>query len=149
MSYPIRSMSLDDYERVYHLWSTSEGMSLDEDDSRDGIASYLRRNPGLCFVALDGKEIVGAVLCGHEGRRGILRHLAVSPDYRKKGIATSLIRACFGALSADGIKKCNIFVMDDNGAGLKFWEYIGFYRLDDNYRTLQHLTQTQLRSSRP
>ena len=117
-------------------------MSLDEDDSRDGIALYLRRNPGSCFVALDGTAIVGAVLCGHEGRRGILRHLAVKPEYRKKGIATSLIRACLEALSAEGIKKCNIFVMDDNGAGLQFWEHIGFYRLDDNYRTLQHGTQT-------
>ena len=148
-NYPIRSMSLNDYESVYRLWSTSEGMSLDEDDSRDGIELYLRRNPKSCFVALDGKEIIGVVLCGHEGRRGILRHLAVRPDYRKKGIATSLICACFEALSAEGIKKCNIFVMDDNGAGLLFWEHIGFYRLDDNYRTLQHRTQTQLRSVRP
>jgi ribosomal protein S18 acetylase RimI-like enzyme len=148
MSYPIRSMSLDDYESVYHLWSTSEGVSLDEDDSRDGIASYLRR-PRVMFRRAGWERNRWSCLVRHEGRRGILRHLAVSPDYRKKGIATSLIRACFGALSADGIKKCNIFVMDDNGAGLKFWEYIGFYRLDDNYRTLQHLTQTQLRSSRP
>ena len=142
-------MWLDDYESVYRLWSTSEGMSLDEDDNRDGIALYLRRNPKSCFVALDGKEIIGVVLCGHEGRRGILRHLAVRPDYRKKGIATSLIRACFEALSAEGIRKCNISVMDDNGAGLQFWEHIGFYRLDNNYRTLQHRTQTQLRSVRP
>ena len=144
MSYPIRSMSLDDYESVYRLWSTAEGMSLDEDDSRDRIALYLRRNPASCFVALDGTEIVGAVLCGHEGRRGILRHLAVRLEYRKKGIATSLIRACLEALSAEGIKKCNIFVMDDNGLGLQFWEHVGFYRLDDNFRTLQHGTQTPL-----
>src|SRR5690349_5000206 len=112
MSYSIRSMSLEDYDSVYRLWSTAEGMSLDEDDSRDGIALYLHRNPRSCFVALDGAAIIGAVLCGHEGRRGILRHLAVKPEYRKKGIATSLIKACFEALSAEGIKKCNIFVMD-------------------------------------
>jgi ribosomal protein S18 acetylase RimI-like enzyme len=141
MNYPIRIMSLDDYDRVYRLWSAADGMSLGEEDNREGIALYLRRNPKSCFVALDGTEIVGAVLSGHEGRRGILRHLVVSQEYRKKGIAVSLVRACFAALAADGIKKCNIFVMDDNGAGLKFWEHIGFYRLEDNYRTLQHRTQ--------
>lgn len=135
-------MLLDDYDSVYRLWSMAEGMSLGEEDSREGIALYLRRNPKSCFVALDGTEIIGAVLSGHEGRRGILRHLVVRPEYRKKGIAAALVRACFEALAADGIRKCNVFVMDDNGAGLKFWEHIGFYRLDDNYRTLQHGTQT-------
>ena len=119
-------------------------MCLGEDDSREGIALYLRRNPKSCFVALDGAEIIGVVLSGHEGRRGILRHLVVKREYRKKGIATSLVRACFEALAADGIKKCNIFVMDDNRAGLKFWEHIGFYQLEENYWTLQHGTQTPL-----
>ena len=145
MNYPIRIMSLDDYDSVYRLWLEAEGMSLGEDDNRDGLARYLRRNPRSCFVALDGAEIVGAVLSGHEGRRGILRHLVVRQEYRKRGIAASLVRACLDALSAEGIKKCNIFVMDDNGAGLKFWEHIGFYRLEDNYRTLQHLTEAPFR----
>ncbi len=137
-------MSLADYPGVYRLWQTAEGIVLGDDDSAEGIAFYLRRNPQSCFVALDGSEIVGAVLSGHEGRRGILRHLAVRPDYRKRGIATALVRACLEALLAEGIKKCNIFVMDDNVSGMKFWEHIGFYRLEDNYRTLQHLTHDSL-----
>jgi ribosomal protein S18 acetylase RimI-like enzyme len=145
MSYPIRIMELEDYDRVYRLWSMAEGMSPGDDDNREGIALYLRRNPQSCFVALDGTEIVGVILSGHEGRRGILRHLVVERAYRNKGIAASLVQACFDALLAEGIQKCNIFVMDDNRAGLKFWEHIGFYRLEDNYRTLQHRTQASLR----
>jgi putative acetyltransferase len=74
-----------------------------------------------------------------------LRHLAVRREYRRRGIAASLVQSCFEALAAEGIKKCNVFVMDDNGAGMEFWEHIGFYRLEDNYRTLQHGTQTPLR----
>jgi ribosomal protein S18 acetylase RimI-like enzyme len=144
MTYPIRLMSLHDYDSVHRLWETAEGIILGEDDSPEGIALYLLRNPKSCFVALDGPEIVGSVLSGHEGRRGILRHLAVRPEYRKRGIAMSLVRACLEALSAEGIKKCNIFVMDDNVAGMKFWEHIGFYRLEENYRTLQHMTQEPL-----
>jgi len=146
MNYPIRIMSLYDYDGVYRLWNTADGICLGEDDSRDGIALYLRRNPKSCFVALDGAEIVGVVLSGHEGRRGILRHLVVGREYRNRGIAASLVQACFDALLVEGIQKCNIFVMDDNAAGLKFWEHIGFYRLEDNYRTLQHWTQTPLRN---
>jgi ribosomal protein S18 acetylase RimI-like enzyme len=144
VSYSIRIMSLDDYDSVYRLWSTAEGMSLGEDDSRDRVGLYLRRNPKSCFVALDGAEIVGVVLCGHEGRRGILRHLVVRREYRKRGVAASLVRACLEALAAEGIQKCNVFVMDDNGAGMEFWEHVGFYRLEDNYRTLQHGTHTPL-----
>jgi N-acetylglutamate synthase len=142
MNYSIRIMSLNDYDSVYRLWGMAEGISLGEEDSRDGVALYLLRNPNSCFVALDGAEIVGVVLSGHEGRRGILRHLVVGRGYRKRGIATSLVRACLAALLAEGIQRCNIFVMDDNGAGLKFWEHIGFYRLEDNYRTLQSRTQS-------
>jgi ribosomal protein S18 acetylase RimI-like enzyme len=118
MSYPIRIMSQDDYDSAYRLWSTAKGMSLGEDDNRDGIALYLPRNPKSCFVALDATEIVGVVLSGHEGRRGMLRHVAVRREYRKRGIATSLVRACFQALSAEGIRKCNIFVLDDNARTL-------------------------------
>jgi len=145
MNHSIRIMSQDDYDSVYRLWETAEGMSLGEDDSRDGLALYLRRNPHSCFVALDGREVVGAVLSGHEGRRGILRHLVVKQEFRKRGIAVALVRACLEALLAEGIKKCNIFVMDDNEAGLKFWEHIGFYRLEENYRTLQHRTDAPFR----
>jgi ribosomal protein S18 acetylase RimI-like enzyme len=144
MSYSISIMSLSDYDHVYRLWHKAKGMSLGEEDNRDGIALYLRRNAKSCFVALDGSEMVGAVLSGHEGRRGILRHLIVKPEYRRKGIAVSLVQSCFQALAEEGIKKCNIFVQDDNGVGLEFWEHIGFYRLEDNYRTLQHGTQTPL-----
>jgi ribosomal protein S18 acetylase RimI-like enzyme len=76
-------------------------------------------------------------LCGHEGRRGILRHLAVRPDYRNRGVGRALVNACLAAMHAEGIAACNVFVMDDNPAGMRFWEHIGFYRLHDNYRTLQ------------
>lgn len=135
-------MSLDDYEHVHRLWSATEGMSLTNDDSRDGIALYLRTNPKSCFVAVNGAEIVGTVLCGHDGRRGILRHLAVRREYRNRGIARALVRAGLDALSAAGIRKCNIFIMDDNPAGLQFWQHLGFYPLEDNYRTLQLGTNT-------
>lgn len=133
-------MRMDDYDAVFHLWSSVDGLCLGEDDGRERIALYLSRNPGLCFVAVDEEEIVGAVLSGHDGRRGILRHLAVAENRRNGGIAKRLVQLCMEGLARQGIQKCNVHVMDLNGAGLKFWEYIGFSRIQDDYRTLQRPT---------
>jgi N-acetylglutamate synthase len=140
----IRTMVLDDYEEVARLWSATEGLSLSDDDSREGIAIYLKRNAGLCFVSVDSEKIVGTVLCGHDGRRGILRHLAVAREFRKNGLARLLIRASLDALAGEGIKKCNIFVMDFNVAGLRFWEHIGAGHLEYDWRTLQLPTDRSL-----
>ena len=137
MDCEIRQMTLGDYAEVHHLWTQTEGMSLVDDDNREGIALYLERNRGLCFIALVGGNLVGTVLCGHDGRRGILRHLAIKKEFRKQGIALLLVQKSLAALSRQGIKKCNIFVMDYNVAGMQFWEHIGFYHLADDYRTLQ------------
>jgi len=141
MEYSIRQMTIDDYEEVYSLWKRTEGLSLEESDTREGIALYLRRNPGLCFVATVSGEIVAAVLCGHEGRRGILRHLAVKPEFRRKGIARSLVRGCLAGLAKEGIKKCNAFVMDEDPEARRFWEHMGWSLLQDNYRTVQSPTK--------
>lgn len=147
MSVEIREMVLDDYENVYELWLATEGLSLNEDDRREGILLYLARNPGLCFVATLNGKIVGSILSGHDGRRGIVRHLAVAADHRGVGTGRRLVRAALDGLAAHRIKKCNTFVMDHNSSGMRFWEYIGFCRLEDNYRTLQFLTDSQFKTS--
>jgi ribosomal protein S18 acetylase RimI-like enzyme len=141
MEYSIRQMTIDDYEEVYCLWKQAEGLSLEESDTREGIALYLGRNPGLCFVATVSGEIVAAVLCGHEGRRGILRHLAVKREFRLKGIARSLVEECLVGLAKEGIKKCNTFVLDQDPEARRFWERMGWSLLEDNYRTLQSPTK--------
>ena len=140
MIYDIREMAIDDYEQVYRLWRQTEGLSLDESDSREGMSLYLRRNPAVCFVATVAGELVGTVLCGHEGRRGILLHLAVRKDFRGRLIARCLLNRCLSGLAKEGIKKCNTFVDDTNVEGLRFWEHMGWYKLEDNYRTMQSLT---------
>jgi ribosomal protein S18 acetylase RimI-like enzyme len=137
MNYRIRQMKIADYPKVYALWKRTEGLSLEASDSREAIGLYLRRNRGFCFVACNVDRIVGAVLCGHEGRRGILRHLAVAKAARGRGIARALIDRCMSALGRAGIRKCNTFVLDSNRSGRRFWEHMGWHVLDDNYRTLQ------------
>jgi ribosomal protein S18 acetylase RimI-like enzyme len=137
MNYQIREMTIAGYDEVHRLWSRTEGLCLGEDDNQDRFKLYLDRNQGLCFIAVSGTEIIGTVLCGHDGRRGILRHLAIKPEFRRRSIAKALIQKSLSALAEQGIKKCNIFVQDDNVAGLEFWKHVGWCRLEDNYYTLQ------------
>lgn len=81
----IRTMTIQDYEKVYDLWTHTAGMGLNlTDDSKEGIAKYLRRNPNTCFVAEYSTELVGAIMSGHDGRRGFIYHTAVNAEYRNK-----------------------------------------------------------------
>lgn len=121
-------MTIADYDAVLALWQGVDGVGLHlaEADSRDGIAAYLRRNPGMSLVVRDGARVVGAVLCGHDGRRGFLNHLAVRAEYRGRGIGRELVDRCFAALRAEGIVKCTIMVYADNADGQAFWERLGW-----------------------
>lgn len=122
----IRLMTLDDYDAVYALWLRCAGMGLnDVDDSREGIARYLRRNPDTCFVAEDG-GIIGVILAGHDGRRGYICHTAVDPARRGEGIGTSLVQSALDALRREGISKVALVVFSRNGGGNAFWEKMGF-----------------------
>ena len=127
MKYRIRKMTARDYDNVVSLWRSIPGIGLDEDsDSRAGLSRYLKRNPGLSFVACDKDKIVGAVLSGHDGRRGYLHHLAVAPAHRKVGIGKGLVARCLRALAMRNIPKCNIFLLQTNASGGAFWQHHGW-----------------------
>ena len=82
----IRTMNIEDYEKVYDLWVHTKGMGLNTtDDSREGIAKYLLRNPNTCFVAEDNEKLIGIIMSGHDGRRGFIHHTTVKQEYRGTG----------------------------------------------------------------
>lgn len=123
----IHEMTIDDYEEAVVLWQSSEGIGLSAADSREAIERYLARNPGMSFVARsDQGDLLGAVLCGQDGRRGYLHHLAVRSDCRGQGIGRGLVARCLAALRSQRIDKCHLFVYQDNQAGRAFWEKIGW-----------------------
>lgn len=104
MNVIIRKMKIADYEQLYKLWTTTSGMGLNNvDDSKEGIEKYLERNPNTCFVAEIENEIVGAILTGHDGRRGIISHTTVSEKVQRQGIGTKLVDAALEALQKHGI----------------------------------------------
>lgn len=129
--YIYREMKIEDYQEVYSLWDNTDGMGLGESDSEEEIAKYLSRNPGHSFVCECGGRIVGTVLCGHDGRRGYVYHVAVSESHRKHGIARTLLSKALHSLLEAGIKKCHLMVFDSNHSGQQFWEHIGWQRRED------------------
>jgi len=138
----IRAMLDTDLPAVLALWQRTEGVGLNESDTPARLAAYLRRNPGQSFVACDthSDAILGAVLCGNDGRRGYLNHLAVASEARGKGIGKSLVEACLKQLANLDILKCNVFVYATNAAGRAFWKHMGWFDRDD-LLTMQVLTQ--------
>ena len=138
MDYEIRKVTIDDYDAMYELWNSTEQSRRalnPADDSREGIDRYLKRNPNTCFAAVQGDRIIGVVLTGHDGRRGIIHHMCVHPDCRRMGIATQLISIAENALKKEGLQKIFGLVFRDNEPANLFWEKQGYtLRTNLNYR---------------
>ncbi|PLS28264.1 GCN5 family acetyltransferase [Bifidobacterium anseris] len=133
----IRIMTPDDYDAVVACWTSNAGMGLNTiDDSRQGISRYLARNPTTSFVHEDADgHIDGAILAGHDGRRGYIYHTAVSPERQHRGIGTRLVNATLHALANEGIVKVALVVFARNESANMFWQRLGFdMRGDLTYR---------------
>lgn len=139
----IRKMVIEDYDGVWALWLSCEGMGLNgTNDSREGIERFLRRNPDTCFVAEADGRIIGCIMAGHDGRRGYIYHTAVSPDHQRKGIGSALVEAAVEALKNEGITKAALLVFARNETGNAFWEKQGFEKRTDVYYRNKHLAET-------
>ncbi|HBS58000.1 MAG TPA: GNAT family N-acetyltransferase, partial [Firmicutes bacterium] len=103
-------------EEVLRLWRNTEGICLHEngEDTVEGITYYLERNPGYSFIAKDNDKIIGALLCGHDGRRGFIHHLAVDKQYQKRKIGKTLLQMSIERLKKENIRKCILFVLKKN-----------------------------------
>ena len=138
MEYKIRPVTMDDYDAIFELWNHTEQSrrALNPiDDSREGIDRYLKRNPNTCFAAVAEEKIVGVILSGHDGRRGIIHHLCVDPDFRRVGMASQLVASAETALRKEGIQKIFGLVFKDNDTANSFWESQGYLlRTNLNYR---------------
>ncbi len=138
MEYCIRLVTIEDYDALYELWSSTEQSrrALNPvDDSRAGIDRYLKRNPNTCFAVVQDGKIIGVILTGHDGRRGIIHHMCVHPAYRRMGIAGHLVSLAEDALKKEGIQKVFGLVFKDNGPANAFWEQQGYsLRTNLNYR---------------
>jgi N-acetylglutamate synthase len=120
-------LKTEDFEEVAKLWRESDGVGLRADETPEWLASYLTRNPEMSWTAREDGRVVGALLCGHDGRRGYLYHLAVAENQRRSGTGRALVGAALESLAKHGISRASVFIYDDNAAALDFWRAIGWH----------------------
>jgi N-acetylglutamate synthase len=121
-----RTLSIADHAALMELWRSCDGVLLRDADSPQNMEKYLRRNPGLSFVAAAEGAIVGSLMAGHDGRRGYIQHLAVATGLRRQGIAGRLLELCLEALKREGIEKSHVHVLHSNHVGNDFWSRRGW-----------------------
>lgn len=128
----IKVMTIDDYEQVHALWMRIKGFAIRSiDDSQEGIAKFLQRNPTTSVVAIEDEKIVGAILCGHDGRRGCLYHVCVDPEFRRRGIGKEMVGFCLDALKEEGINSVTLIAFTQNDIGNSFWHHVGWAERED------------------
>jgi putative acetyltransferase len=125
MSIQLREFLASDYPMVRALWEATPGVGLSEGDTAEGVARVLERNPGLSWLAVADGELAGVVLCGHDGRRGMMYHLVVKVEFRRQGIASQLVHAAFSGLRNAGIEQCYAMVYKTNTQAQVFWKGLG------------------------
>ena len=141
-------MTIEDYDGVYDLWDSTPEMGINStDDGREGIEKYLYRNPTTSFIAMDNKKIVGAILAGHDGRRGFIQHMTVSTKCRKQGIATKLLNATMEAMEKEGIHKVALLNFKKNEAANGFWNKSGFLVREDVFYRNKNIHELEYRSN--
>lgn len=140
--YMIRPFGISDYEAAIKLWRNTEALALDEDDSKPAIEAFLCRTPGFSAVAIaaDG-ELVGAILCAHNGRAASLYHLAVAERCRGAGVGSLMAAFCVERLAAAGISRCNVHVYCANTIGIYFWTSTS-WRTPEDWKIMQRKTRS-------
>jgi ribosomal protein S18 acetylase RimI-like enzyme len=137
LEYTISEMTLDRYGELMAFWRNTEGIWNSDDDDYPNLDRFLRRNPGMSLMALCEGGVIGAVKCGHDGRRGYLHHLAVKKEFRDYGLGRELVERCLQNLHKEGIRKIRVFVLDNNETAIGFWKHLGFNIQYYDYRTLE------------
>lgn len=131
----VRPMTIEDYDNVFALWSSIKGFAIRSiDDSKEGVEVFLKRNPTTSVVAVADGKVVGAILCGHDGRRGCLYHVCVAKEYRRLGIGKAMVVFCMNALRAEKINKVSLIAFTKNDIGNAFWKSLTWTKREDlNY----------------
>ncbi|HEY1405578.1 MAG TPA: GNAT family N-acetyltransferase [Spirochaetota bacterium] len=126
-----RELVSRDFDQAMSLWSNTEGMGIRGSDNARDFSRFLSRNPAMSFAAVREGKIVGTIMCGHDGRRGYIYHLAVAVAHRRQKIASRLVTLAMSSLEREEIEKCTLFVFDTNLNGSEFWSDLGWVKRND------------------
>lgn len=118
----LSQLSPVDFDETLSLWDSTLAMGMSGLEDASVLATFFAHNPGLSFKVTDRDRIVGTILCGHDGRRGFLHHLAVAPGYSGRKVGKTLLDRTLSGLEHLGIERCHIFVASGNRNGREAWK---------------------------
>jgi ribosomal protein S18 acetylase RimI-like enzyme len=120
-----------DYQQVHDLWSSIErGVHIGRSDSPAEIEKKILRDPDLFLVAECEERLIGSVIGGYDGRRGLIYHLAVSANFRGQGIGSKLMDEVEARLRGKGCLKCYLLVTNDNREVEDYYRNRGWQHMD-------------------
>ncbi len=121
----------EDYAEARALWEhAGPGIHVRRSDEAEEIQKKLQRDPQLFLVAEDAGRLVGTVIGGYDGRRGLIYHLAVAESARKRGVGSLLMEEVERRLKALGCLKCYLMVAADNENAIRFYKSRGWESMD-------------------
>ena len=128
----IREFQFDrDYERALQLWHAIEkGVHVGRSDVPGEINKKLERDADLFVVAEVDGQLIGTVIGGFDGRRGLVYHLAVHPEHRGRGVGALLMDEVESRLRSKGCIRCYLFVTPDNAEAMRYYEKRGWTPMD-------------------
>jgi ribosomal protein S18 acetylase RimI-like enzyme len=118
----IRQAREDDIPAVLELWREADVTPPSPSDSLEGLSALMREPQAVLLLAVVGDQIVGSVIGGWDGWRGNIYRLAVTPAYRRHGIAQLLVTEVSGILFTKGAEKISALVEHDHAWAISFWE---------------------------
>ena len=120
-------MQLSDIDEVIQLWDSIKELRFSREfDNKARVTQFLMRNENLSSIARENDKLIGALLCGHDGRRGFIYHTGVDEAFRHQGVASGMLKRSLAALKRESIDTCFLFTNDFNKEAREFWVYQGF-----------------------
>jgi ribosomal protein S18 acetylase RimI-like enzyme len=121
----------EDYPAIVNLWEhAGPGVHLGFSDAFEELAKKVQRDADLFLVAEADGRLIGSVIGGFDGRRGMIYHLAVAHEYRQQGIGAALMAEVENRLKAKGCRKSYLLVVAGNEAVVQFYEKRGWQVMD-------------------
>ncbi|MFW9947394.1 MAG: GNAT family N-acetyltransferase [Candidatus Odinarchaeota archaeon] len=121
----IENFSLQFYEDVVDIWKKT-GISITSSDTKDQLIVMLDRNPDLCLIAKIDDKVIGVVMGGFDGRRGYVHHLAIHPEYQKRGYGKLIMDELIERLKKKRVHKIHLFIEKQNEDVIAFYKKLGW-----------------------
>jgi ribosomal protein S18 acetylase RimI-like enzyme len=126
----IETFSMESYDDIISIWRKT-GISIGSTDTKEEIKRILDKNPQLFLVGKINQKIIGVVVGGFDGRRGYVHHLAVDPDYQKRGYGTRIMDELNLRFRKLGVHKVHLFIEKYNKEVVNFYQKLGWEIRDD------------------